>query len=349
MGTCQRSERVSANVIGGVRILCYVPGMAAGDDRDAEHGAPALVPAISKQRLARLRKQHAELVAKVRHKRAAIERVQTEAPPIARDLGVRAAEVRAEHRAYDHRVHAAFEAALRDRPRADRLAVRHLYQWLQSAGALSERAADPDRSPRTTPELPPDERAAAPMRALRPTFLRLAAEYHPDKAGDDERRAAHTEIMKDLNRAYAGGDVSRLLELERSLGDESGAAAELAPATLESEVAALREQLRDMSHEMRQLRTHYPGAIVIEYRRLAQAGCPDPVGAIVDELRLAAAQLRRLCELVERFRDGDLDVDALYEGPPEADDSWISEVFAAARQSRCARSGSRRAGRRRPG
>ncbi|HUH03275.1 MAG TPA: hypothetical protein VML75_14860, partial [Kofleriaceae bacterium] len=60
--------------------------MAAGDDRDAERGARALVPVGSKHHLARLRRQHAELLAKVRHKRAAITRMRAEAEPIAREL-----------------------------------------------------------------------------------------------------------------------------------------------------------------------------------------------------------------------------------------------------------------------
>jgi hypothetical protein len=318
--------------------------MAAGDDRDGERGARALVPVASKRRVARLRRQHAELLAKVRHKRAAITRIRTEAEPIASELSGRAAAVRAEHRGYDERVHAAFAAIERDLRlrRPDRLAARSLYRWLQSAGAITEAAVD-------TPSAPEDaaaaERAAEPHRALRPTFLRLASEYHPDKTTDDDLRVAHTEIMKDLNRAYAGGDVSHLLELERTLGDR----ADVTPATLDTEVAALKAQLRGMSQEMRQLRAQYRGAIVIEFRRLTQAGCADPIAAIIDQLRLAAAQTRRLAELVERFRDRDIDIDELYVGPEPGDDGgWLAEVFASARQSRDARPGTRRAGRRRP-
>ncbi|HUH01038.1 MAG TPA: J domain-containing protein, partial [Kofleriaceae bacterium] len=265
-----------------------------------------------------------------------------EAEPIARELSGRAAAVRAEHRGYDERVHAAF-AAIERNPRLrrpDRLAARALYQWLQSAGAITEAAVDTPSAPEDA-----DERAAEPHRALRPTFLRLASEYHPDKTTDDALRVARTEIMKELNRAYAGGDVSHLLELERTLGERAG----VAPATLEAEVAALKTQLRDLSQEMRRLRAHYEGAIVIEFRRLAEAGCADPVAAIIDQLRLAADQTRRLAELIERFRDRDIDIDRLHDGPEPGDDGgWLAEVFASARQSRDVRTGTRRAGRRRP-
>lgn len=318
--------------------------------RDDERGA--LVPVVSKHRLARLRRQHAELLAKVRHKRAAIARLRTEADPIARELSNRAAALRAEHRGYDQQVHAAFVAIERNPrlSRQDRLGARSLYQWLQSAGAITKAAVDTPGPAHVPEDATSEARLAEPHRALRPTFLRLASEYHPDKTTDDSLRIAHTEIMKDLNRAYAGGDVSRLLELERTLGDRATVTDELASATLETEVAALRAHLRDMSNEMRRLRTQYTGAIVIEFRRLTQAGCADPIAAIIDDLRLAAAQTRRLLELVERFRDGDIDLDQLYEGPePEGDPGgWLADVFAAARQSRGTRPGTPRAGRRRP-
>nr|MDJ0719696.1 J domain-containing protein [Prochloraceae cyanobacterium] len=50
---------------------------------------------------------------------------------------------------------------------------------------------------------------------LRQTFLRLAEIYHPDKVSDPETQKRHTEIMKEVNRAYKEGDAARLLELER--------------------------------------------------------------------------------------------------------------------------------------
>jgi hypothetical protein len=311
--------------------------MAEGDDTDRD--APALVPIVSRHRMQRLRRQHGELLAKVRHKRAALARLRAEAEPIGRDLEARSASVRAEQRACDQHIHAAFAAIERDPRlrRADRAAARSLYQWLQSAGAISPGHADAPSSAVAT--------TAEPHRALRPTFLRLASEYHPDKTTDEDRRAAHTEIMKELNRAYAGGDVSHLLELERTLGDQAGAID--TPATLESQVVALRAQLRDMSQEMRGLRAQFKGVMVIEFRRLTQAGCADPIGAIIDELRQAAAQTRRLLDLVDRFRAGDIDLDELYDGPAPAPDDdgrarWLADVFAAAREARRTSPGRRR-------
>ncbi|MHC5829381.1 MAG: J domain-containing protein, partial [Nostoc sp.] len=52
-------------------------------------------------------------------------------------------------------------------------------------------------------------------RKIRQTFLRLAEIFHPDKVKDSETQRYHTEIMKEINKAYQEGDLARLLEIER--------------------------------------------------------------------------------------------------------------------------------------
>ncbi|MDD1475162.1 J domain-containing protein, partial [Dolichospermum sp. ST_sed4] len=52
-------------------------------------------------------------------------------------------------------------------------------------------------------------------RKIRQTFLRLAEIFHPDKVKDNETQMTHTEIMKEINKAYQDGDLARLLEIER--------------------------------------------------------------------------------------------------------------------------------------
>jgi hypothetical protein len=288
-----------------------------GDD-NATPGDPLVTRAPTKKTL-RLRKQHSELVAKVRHKRRAIERLRDEGRQVVADLAERSTSLRAERRGYDQELHEAFEVIEGDprMARADRQTVRALYQWLQRWGAISKRE---------TPSSQPSSRDSAPepsreVKALRPTFLRLASAYHPDKA-DSSAREQHTEIMKDINRAYSGGDASRLLELERTLDEGEAFAAAADEPQLESVVGALRTQLRDLSREMGDLRKHYEGAIALEFRELAKAGHADPIAAMVDEL-------------VAAFRDDEIALDDLLAGPdsPDGDDGWLDDVFAGARES----------------
>ncbi len=293
------------------------------DNRDAPD-ARAIARAGGGQRAVRLRKQHRELVAKVRRKRSALQRLGDEADRVARELAERSAPLRVEQRDLDHELHAAFDAIDSDPRlgRSERRAVRRLYRWLQSIGALSERIDDAP-PPVATEEAPP-----AP--AMRPTFLRLATAYHPDKTTDDAERERHTEIMKELNRAYRDGDVSRLLEMERALDGGDDAAA-LDPVTLEQQVTALRSQLRDLSNQMSDLRSEYAGAVALEHRRLTEAGHQDPVGAMVDELRGAIAETRTLRDLVDQFRAGEIHIDELLAGPAPADDGddWLTDMFAS--------------------
>ena len=300
--------------------------MASGDD---DSGAIARVPGGA--RVVRLRKQHSELVAKLRRKRRGLGRLRDEGEAVARELDTRTSAMRRERFGYDSEAHAAFETALRapGLARSDRQAVRFLYRWLQRAGALSARAtetADP------VEDAPTAEPAAAP--AMRPTFLRLANAYHPDKTTDPSERDRNTEIMKELNRAYREADVSRLLEIEQTLDDDTEQAAPLDPATLATQVAALRKQLRNMSREMSDLRGQYVGAIALERRRLSAAGDPDPVAVLVDEVRQVTAQTQRVRDLAQGFASGDVDLDDLFAGPPSDEHDWLDDVFESARERR---------------
>ena len=58
------------------------------------------------------------------------------------------------------------------------------------------------------------EVAAGGSRALRDIFRKLASALHPDREHDVAERARKTELMKELNQAYAERDLLRLLELQ---------------------------------------------------------------------------------------------------------------------------------------
>ena len=56
--------------------------------------------------------------------------------------------------------------------------------------------------------------AAGGTRALREIFRKLASALHPDRERDPAERARKTELMKELNQAYAARDLLGLLELQ---------------------------------------------------------------------------------------------------------------------------------------
>lgn len=58
------------------------------------------------------------------------------------------------------------------------------------------------------------EVAAGGSRALRDIFRKLASVLHPDREHDVTERARKTELMKELNQAYAARDLLQLLELQ---------------------------------------------------------------------------------------------------------------------------------------
>ena len=56
--------------------------------------------------------------------------------------------------------------------------------------------------------------ATGGTRALREIFRKLASALHPDREPDAAERARKTELMKELNQAYAARDLLQLLELQ---------------------------------------------------------------------------------------------------------------------------------------
>ena len=58
------------------------------------------------------------------------------------------------------------------------------------------------------------EVAQGGVRALREIYRKLASTLHPDREYDVAERARKTELMKEVNQAYAGRDLLRLLELQ---------------------------------------------------------------------------------------------------------------------------------------
>lgn len=196
--------------------------------------------------------------------------------------------------------------------------------------ANAQAAPEPD----ATPDPP------AHQRDMRQTFLRLASIYHPDRAGDEDTQAIHTEIMKEINRAYKDGDFARLLELEKQQQSgeldvtelEAGDDLERACQQLERDNNTLREQYEGIKTELRNLRNNtQEGEMLKTYRRAKKVGV-DVFAQMVEEAQSEIEYMEMMRDFVRDFRDRKITIKDFLKGPRRGEAELTQEEMLAAMQ-----------------
>ncbi len=100
---------------------------------------------------------------------------------------------------------------------------------------------DPDRIGRIARKKKPAEKDPDYERKIRDLFRRLAKQYHPDLASDEDQKKRHEEIMAEINNAYMAKDLEALEALEKTRSNPSGI-----PTSPEAELAHLTLELRQL-------------------------------------------------------------------------------------------------------
>jgi hypothetical protein len=91
-------------------------------------------------------------------------------------------------------------------------------------------------------------------KVLQEVFRRLAIALHPDLEQDPVERARKTELMQQVNVAYEGGDLLRLLELQLELEQiDPDHASEVAEDRLRRYNAILEQQVKQLDQELAEL------------------------------------------------------------------------------------------------
>ena len=200
--------------------------------------------------------------------------------------------------------------------------------WLQDA--LDEppprRGSRRSRASAPAPEPPRDEPDSP---ALRTVFRRLANKLHPDRETDAGEHQRKTELMQELNAAYAAGDLLRVLELQQRVDSRAADAlgalddAQLKPylSTLQRQAKRLRAQVEELTAPFRSLvpvpsgRTLTPQAVQREFDRA------------LTELNLTQ---RRVQQDLHRFADVDRLREVLDEAAGET--PWVRRARGARRR-----------------
>jgi DNA repair exonuclease SbcCD ATPase subunit len=103
------------------------------------------------------------------------------------------------------------------------------------------------------PDPPPDPDYERKVRAL---FRKLAKQYHPDLATDEEQKKRHEQLMAEINQAYSAKDLDALEQLAESRNLDSTEPAKTPAAELERLQAELRQlemMIFDIERTIREL------------------------------------------------------------------------------------------------
>jgi hypothetical protein len=314
--------------------------------RDAGDGASLRVRPAS-ARLDALLAERGRLMKRVALKRKDLERLRAGIAELGALVNGRVHPILEQTARLDAEVHALFAELLRPGrlSRRDRKGVMGVFDELREAGVLSAdglagapggeeprgdapgegRAGSASDAPGHGPDA--SSRPPSPSRvagAIRDIYRKLATRIHPDLAEAEGDRAARTEAMKEVTRAYHEGDLARLLEIERAWG--AGALVASGPddlerlcATIERTNEELRAQLRTLARELQELRRSDAGTGHAQAPRLAREHGGDLGSALEAQARSELEELRRLRDFVKRMRDGQMSIEEFLAGPDAAD------------------------------
>ncbi|MBD2662846.1 hypothetical protein B6N60_00355 [Richelia sinica FACHB-800] len=157
-------------------------------------------------------------------------------------------------------------------------------------------------------------------RRIRQTFLKLAEIFHPDKVTDSETQMSHTEIMKEINKAYQEGDLARLLEIEKKyeLGEEidKNSESDLSRKCriIEQQNEILKTQYENLKRELRLAKNTPEGAMVSDYRKAAKQNI-DGIGLMLKAVESQVKIIAGIRDFVQDFKDKKITIKEFLAGP----------------------------------
>ncbi|WYM01582.1 MAG: J domain-containing protein [Gloeotrichia echinulata CP02] len=177
-------------------------------------------------------------------------------------------------------------------------------------------------------------------RKIREIFLSLAEVFHPDKAKNGETQMRHTEIMKEINKAYQDGDLARLLEIEQQhqLGeiiDKNNEDDLTRKCTrLEQHNELLKNQFNQLKRELSEVKHTPEGTMVSDCRKAVKVGI-DPVAQMLNQLESEIEKIAAIRDFVKDFREEKTSIKEFLGGPQilrqmQEDDmeDLLDEMFA---------------------
>lgn len=303
-----------------------------------------------------LEKDHQSILKKIKKKRTELNNFVERMRDLATEMFQKSSPIFQKRADLDQEIHAIFTEILTTRKfgKQTQRKIESLYMSLQMEGIISPKALgeeDDDDDPELdelfeNPEFNDDENhqnrhqywysqdeletASAPRtedsKKVRQTFLKLAEIFHPDKVQDPDTHKSHTEIMKEINKAYQEGDLARLLEIENQhqLGEniDNNNEDDLTRRCkkLEQQNEILKNQYDKLRQELSLAKNTPEGSMVADFRKAKKQGF-DPMDLMLKTLDSQINVIVEIRDFVQAFKDKKMTIKEFLQGPESLRDS----------------------------
>lgn len=307
-----------------------------------------------------LEKEHQSLLKQIKRKRSELNNFVEQMRSVATQMFHQASPVVKKMSELDQEIHSLFQEILNNRKlgKQSRRQIESLYHNLQMGGVISpkhENDEDDDeldelfeergnngfdgefdgefdeefreqyRQFREKMGQSPEGESESASRSseskqIRSYFLRLAEIFHPDKVTDNETQMRHTEIMKEINRAYQDGDLAKLLEIEKQhqagelIDNNSEDDLTRKCRQLENQNQILKKQYEELKRELRLVKNTPEGAMVADYRKATKQGV-DVIQAMMQEIEQQVNTIEEIRDFVKDFHDKKITIKEFLQGP----------------------------------
>ncbi|MBW4448665.1 MAG: J domain-containing protein [Spirirestis rafaelensis WJT71-NPBG6] len=308
--------------------------------------ATTLAPSTVHIRLEGLETQHQRLLTQIKRKRTELNNFVEQMRSIATQIYQRTTPKFQKINALDEEIHTLFNEILTKKKlgKQTKHKIAQIYHNLQVAGIISQKVDEEEDTEldelfefneqenevpheyrqqqyQPQPELEsPSASRTDESKKIRSYFLRLAEIFHPDKATDSETQMRHTEIMKEINKAYQEGDLARLLEIEKKheVGEviDSNSEDDLTRkcTRLEQQNQFLETQYESLKAELRSFKNTPEGAMVSECKKVKKKGF-DPIDEISLQIESQISVISEIRDYVKDFHSAKMTIKEFLCGP----------------------------------
>ena len=299
--------------------------------------------------LAGLEKEHQSLLKQIKKKRTELNNFVEKMRSLATEVFHRVSPNMQTMAELDAEIHALFAEILNTRKMGKQTQknIQSLYRSLQMGGIISYKHIEEEKENDDNEELDelfedndsqenhqrrrqfweaeqdsesPTVARTDESRKIRQTFLRLAEIFHPDKVKDNETQMTHTEIMKEINKAYQDGDLARLLEIERkyevgeTIDNNSEDDLSRRCKNIEQHNQILKNQYEKLKQELRLAKNTPEGSMVADYKKAAKQGV-DCIELMLETIQSQTKIVAEIRDFVQDFKDKKITIKEFLAGP----------------------------------
>ncbi|PPJ64202.1 molecular chaperone DnaJ [Cuspidothrix issatschenkoi] len=296
-------------------------------------------------KLAGLEKEHQSLLKQIKKKRTELNNFVEKMRSLATEVFHRVSPNMKTMAELDEEIHALFAEILTTRKlgKQTKKNIESLYRSLQMEGIISCKPIDEDDNEELDELFEENEfqenhqrrhqfweaerDSESPgggrtdeSRKVRQTFLRLAEIFHPDKVKDNETQMSHTEIMKEINKAYQEGDLARLLEIERqyevgeAIDNNSEDDLSRRCKNIEQHNQILKTQYDKLKQELKLAKNTPEGSMVADYKKATKQGI-DPIELMLETVQAQTKIVVEIRDFVKDFKDKKITIKEFLAGP----------------------------------